>query len=482
MKITIKGDTATRRHGDAAWEGQRDKPLLLPRVAASPRRRVVFSHIAVSPRRRVAVSFLAIAFCLLPFALARVSAHEPITTKVRFNKEVIHILQRSCLGCHHPGGIAMSLATYDEARPWAKAIKEEVLNKRMPPWHAVKGFGEFRNAPPLTQREIDLLVNWVEGGAPKGEDSDLPTAPLYSDDWRLGKPDLILKPQAAAAIATDADDTRTITLATNATEARWLAAIDLRPSDARVVHCAKFYLVGGRGPGTGDRANTDSTNNINNSQSSITEAEGNSSLANTGPRPPAPGPCLGTWMPGQKTVAWPEGTAQLLPAGVRIAVEIHYCGTAEAARDESEVGLYFAKVAPRRQVQEIAVTDGDARIPAGAARHPINVSYTTQEDVEALALRPAVHPLITSLQVTAYRPDGSEEVLLWTRDYQFDWQPTYYLKRAAALPKGTRIDVIAYFDNSDSNRNNPNDPPKALRLRDLTDEPLCAVAIIKPER
>ena len=77
----------------------------------------------------------------------------------------------------------MSLATYEEARPWAKAIKEEMLEKRMPPWHAVKGYGEFRNAPLITQREIDLIVNWVEGGAPKGDDKDLPTEPLYSDDW-----------------------------------------------------------------------------------------------------------------------------------------------------------------------------------------------------------------------------------------------------------------------------------------------------------
>jgi len=141
--------------------------------------------------------------------------------------------------------------------------------------------------------------------------------------------------------------------------------------------------------------------------------------------------------------------------------------------------LYFAKTPPRQQVQEIAVTDVDSLIPAGAAMHVVKVSVTTQEDVEALALRPAVNPLITSLQATAYRPDGSEEILLWTRGYQFDWQPTYYLKRAALLPKGTRIEVIAHFDNSDNNRNNPNDPPKALRWRDLTDEPLCAVVIAK---
>jgi hypothetical protein len=426
------------------------------------------------------------AFCLLPIALARVSAHEPITTKVRFNKVVVRILQRSCLGCHRPGGIAMSLATYDDARPWAKAVKEEVLNKRMPPWHAVKGFGDFRNAPPLTQREIDLLVNWVEGGAPKGDDSDLPTSPLYSDDWRLGKPDLVLKPQAATGIAADADDTRTISLATITTESRWLAAIDLRPGDGRVVHCAKFYLVGGRSvarsqlPVASEKRSGDSS--PASPQSSETHSSSQLTTDHWQLATDSPGPCLGTWMPGQKTVAWPEGTAQLLPAGARIAVEIHYRGTTEAARDESEVGLYFAKATARRQVQELAVTDGDAQIPAGAARHQVSVSYTTQEDVEALALRPAVNPLITSLQVTAYRPDGSEEVLLWARGYQFDWQPTYYLRRAAALPKGTRIEVIAYFDNSDANRNNPNDPPKALRLRDLIDEPLCAVAIVKTER
>ena len=132
-----------------------------------------------------------------------VRAHEPITTKVRFNKEVVRILQRNCLGCHRPGGIAMSLATYDEARPWAKAIKEELLEKRMPPWHPVKGFGEFRNAPELTQRDIDLIVNWVEGGAPKGDEKDLPgynnpfidktwlafPKPLFNEPGQFGFPD-----------------------------------------------------------------------------------------------------------------------------------------------------------------------------------------------------------------------------------------------------------------------------------------------------
>ena len=126
----------------------------------------------------------------------------------------------------------MSLATYEEARPWAKAIKEEMLEKRMPPWHAVKGYGEFRNAPLITQREIDLIVNWVEGGAPKGDDKDLPPEPLYSDDWQLGKPDLILKPESVSKITADADEYRAAQLVTNLKEDRWITAIDLNPATA----------------------------------------------------------------------------------------------------------------------------------------------------------------------------------------------------------------------------------------------------------
>lgn len=440
MKAKNQSDAATPRRRNTVREKRGS--------ATSPRRGA-----AASSRRRVALSVLLFAFCLLLFTFRPAAAHEPITTKVRFNKEIVRILGRSCLACHHSGGLAMSLATYDEARPWAKAIKEEVLNKRMPPWHAVKGFGDFRNAPVLTQREIDLLVNWVEGGAPKGEDADFPAGPLYNDDWALGKPDLILKSQTETVIAADTDETRTMTMATNLTEARWLAAIDLRPGNDSIVHCAKFYLAGGR------------------------TAAKSGNLPN--PQPPTPDACLGTWMPGQKTLAWPDGAAQPVPAGARIVVKLHYRGAAEAMRDQSEVGLYFAKTPPRKLLQEVAITDTDAVIPAGAAAHPVKVAFTTQEDVEAVALRPAVSPLITSLQATVYRPDGSEEVLLWARGYQFDWQPIYYLKRAAALPKGTRIEVIAYLDNSDDNRNNPNDPPKPLRLGDLTGEPLCALTIAK---
>jgi len=381
------------------------------------------------------------ALLLFPFALlGDTIAHEPITTKVRFNKEMVRILERNCLGCHRPGGIApMSLAKYDEARPWAKAIKEEMLEKRMPPWHAVKGYGEFRNAPLLTQREIDLIVNWVEGGAPKGDDKDLPSGPLYSDDWSAGAPDLVLKPESARKVASDADERVAFTLPVRLKEDRWLEAIDLKPGNGSVVHCATFYR----------------------------EEKGKT----------ASGAALGTWVPGQRSVALPKGTAQLLPAGSRVVVKVHYRGAGEQTSDLSEVGLYFAKSPPRKQAREIAITNPDAVIPSGAKLHRIAAAFTLQEDAEAVAIRPHAHPLVVSLQATAHRPDGTEEVMIWTRGYRYDWQQTYYFKRPVALPKGTRVEVVAYFDNSEDNPNNADGPPRQVRWADLTADPICALLL-----
>ena len=354
----------------------------------------------------------------------------------------------------------MSLATYDEARPWAKAIKEELLEKRMPPWHAVKGYGEFRNAPSLTQRDIDLIVNWVEGGAPKGDEKDLPATPLSSNGWQLGKPDLTLKPDIESKIAADADEYRSFVLAPNLKEDRWLTAIDLQPGNGAVVHCAKFYSL---------KSVADA------SAVSMMQVKNEESASSVDLRY---APVLATWMPGQKPVALDDSVALLLPAGLRIAVKIHYRGMGEASADLSTVGLYFAKTPPRKPVQEIAITNADAIIPVAAEPTRLKVSFATQSETEAIAIRPRVHPLVVSLQATAYRPDGSEEVLIWTRGYQFDWEPTYYFKQPVVLPKGTRVDVIVYFDNSEGNQKNPNDPPKSQRWSELSTDALCALLVV----
>jgi hypothetical protein len=127
--------------------------------------------------RRLRVLLCAVALaCVLPAA-----AHDVITTKITWDREIIRILDAHCLSCHRPGGSAFSLATYNEGRPWAKAIQEEVLERRMPPWGAVKGFGEFKNDQALTPEQLEIIGAWVDGGAPEGEDKDLPKAPKFEN-------------------------------------------------------------------------------------------------------------------------------------------------------------------------------------------------------------------------------------------------------------------------------------------------------------
>jgi hypothetical protein len=123
-------------------------------------------------------------------------AHEPITTNLTWSQEISRIIYKRCASCHHEGGTAFSLMTYEEARPWAKAIREEVLERRMPPWGAVEGVGAFRDDPSLTPLEIEMLVNWVEGGAPEGDAVYLPRTPAFdrpTKSAQAAKPRLIVE-------------------------------------------------------------------------------------------------------------------------------------------------------------------------------------------------------------------------------------------------------------------------------------------------
>jgi hypothetical protein len=237
-----------------------------------------------------------------------------------------------------------------------------------------------------------------------------------------------------------------------------LTAIDLLPGTGSVVHCASIYLL----------RNDPAKPGASVPQLKSDELDPASSLED--PRTPW---VLASWIPGQKTVMLEGGVAQLLPAGSRIGVRIHYRGSGEAARDLSYIGLYFAKAPPTKQIRGLTITGADSVIPVGSGPQQRKASFIVSDDSEAIAIRPRVHPILVSLQATAYRPDGSEEVLIWTRGYQFDWEPTYYFKQPVPLQKGTRVEVIAYFDNSDDNQSNPNNPPKPVRWSELTTDPWC---------
>lgn len=389
--------------------------------------------------------FLAVTLLMIGVFMQRqsASAHDPITTKVTFNKEIARIFQRSCWGCHSEGKFKadIPLTTYEEARPWAKAIKEEVLEKRMPPYQAVRGYGTFQHDYILPQREVELIVSWVEGGAPKGDEKHYPKA---QDGWMLGQPDLLLQPAPDIKLSGEGEDVvRCLSLPMNSSQARWVRGFDFRPGNGPLVYRADIEI---------EKTGATSGNTCSD----------------------AAGEPLGYWLPGQPAWQFPAGTARQLPAGARVRLKIHYRLNGEEATDHSQLALYFAKEAAPQAVRSVALAAAPIKLAVKAEPQPVKASLTLTEAAQALAVRPLLFPFGQSVEVTAHRPDGSSEVLIWARNYRHDWQPSYVFKKPVALPRGTRLEATGYLDNSDNNPNNPNETAKEVSFNG----PLCELLTV----
>ena len=375
---------------------------------------------------------------VLAWRTASSSAHDPITTKVTFNKEIARILQRSCWGCHAPGQIKsdISLTTYEEARPWAKAIKEEVLERRMPPYQAVKGYGVFKHDYLLPQRDIEIIVSWVEGGAPRGNVNDYPKP---KDIWMLGKPDVILQPELEAEI-TKQEEIRCYSLPTNFTEDRWVNAFDFVPGNAAIVYRAAFSLE---------------------TPTNKTACDINAVNAET----------LGSWQPNQAPLEFPHDTARRLPADAHIKLIVHYRQANEADKqtDRSQLGLYFAHTPQPKALRNVWLKPLATTLPVSDKPVRVTATQTMMAATEAVAIRPLLFPYGDSLQATAYYPDGASAVLLLVKDFRFAWQPLYVFRQPVTLPKGTRLEVTTYLNNSEDNPRNPHDPAQKITFA----EPVC---------
>lgn len=402
-------------------------------------------------RQASLLAFLTFACLVNLITPRRGDSHDPITTKITFNKEILRIFQRHCLACHDSRNVTnVQLANYALARPWAKAFKEEVLEKRMPPFQSVKGFGNFHDDYSLTQREIDQIVSWVEGGVPKGDDKDLPS-PLIVDGWAGGQPNLVLKPEHEVRIAAgEGDEYRCVPFTTNLNEDRWVTGMEFHPGNSAAVHCASVEID--PLPKRGSGAHAVACGGVRRSTTEV----------------------LGNWIPGQTASRWPAHMGRRLPAGARLLMRIHYQKSSTPIVDQSEVGLYLAKDRSTRSVRTVALDAPDTAIPAGADQFRVKAYYTLSAAAAAVAIRPLLFPFARSIEVTAHRPDGGREVLIWARDYRYDWQPEYSFKQPVSLPKGTRVEVIAYLDNSDKNLNNPNHPVCAIRFAAT----LCELSLV----
>ncbi|MBM3793501.1 MAG: cytochrome c [Acidobacteria bacterium] len=383
-------------------------------------------------------------------------AAEPSPT---FHRDVEPILQRKCQSCHRPGEAApFALVSYDQARPWAKAIRNSVIQRKMPPWHADPHVGKFVNDRSLSEAESKALIAWVDGGAPRGDAQDAPKPAVWPQGWTIGQPDAVFEMPGYDVPATGIIGYQWVKLPTGFTEDKWVQAVECRPADSArpmVHHIAAVWrrpdspsmkglaqgTFAAKGPGAGELGMSDGL--------------------------------LADYVPGMPGLIFPAGKAMLLPAGADILLQIHYTPTGKAVKDRSKVGLIFAKEPPAEAVLNLAVVNGRIRIPPGDPHHRVDAAVTFNKPVKLLALNPHMHLRGKSFTVRATLPDNTTQRLLNVPRYDFNWQTTYETGEVA-LPEGTRLEASAWFDNSPNNPWNP-DPKAEVIFGDQTTDEMMVV-------
>jgi len=387
-----------------------------------------------------------------------------------FSRDVAPIFYAKCVSCHRPGEVApMSLITFTDVRPWAGAIREKVTTRVMPPWHADRQYGTFRNDLSLTQREIDTIAAWAGAGAREGNPADLPALPTFPEGWQIGKPDMVFEMLADYKVpAAGTVEYQYFEVPTNFSEDRWMQAGEVRAGDRAHVHHIIVYV---REPGTSARPTVVAVRPI--------LSAGQTPVAPPAPRPAAaeartrtapPGggdAMLVNWAVGEDAPVYQPGTAKRIPAGSTLIFQVHYTTNGTPGADRSKLGLIFAKEPPSREIRTGVIANPLFAIPPGASDHEVQAEATFSDDVRVWTMHPHMHLRGKDMTYTAVYPDGRSQVVLRVPKFDFGWQTDYWLSEPLALPKGSTLHVRAHFDNSAANRSNP-DPGATVRWGDQT--------------
>jgi hypothetical protein len=366
---------------------------------------------------------------LAVLALAVVPRAQAPVRQVTFTKDVAPIVQKSCQNCHRPGSIGpFSLLTYEDARPWARSIKDRVSRHQMPPWHVDKTIGihKFKDDPSLSDAEINTIVAWVDGGAPKGDSADMPAPRAFddSDRWHIGKPDLVVSMPKEFTVKPEAADWWGNFYADSGlTEDRYIKAVEAKPSPgaARVVHHAVQTLVYDEG--------TD------------------------------PGGVLVEYAVGKNGDVFPDGAGKLMKAGARVRFNMHYHAIGQPVTDRTSVGIVFYPkgYVPKHVIRTIlSPNQDDLDIPAGASDVRSDAYYKMERNARLIGFMPHMHNRGKKQCLEAIYPDMHVEQLNCV-NYDFNWQIVYnYADEVAPLlPAGTIMHVISWHDNSVANKYNP---------------------------
>jgi hypothetical protein len=350
--------------------------------------------------------------------------------RVTFSKDIAPIVQRACQSCHRPNNLApMSFLTYKDVRPWARAIKEKVVRREMPPWFLDRNIGitKFKDDPSLTDAEIASIRAWVDGGAPEGNPSEMPPPRKFedTDHWHIGKPDLIIQAPVALTIKANSTDWwGNLVADSGLTEDRYIKAIETKPSPGggtRVLHHAVDSLI---------------------EEDGVTEGE-----------------TLNEYAVGKNGDVYPEGSGKLIRTGQRIQFNVHYHAVGQEITDRASIGLVFYPkgYVPKHVIQTVQVGSSDLDIPAGEENARSDAYFKFQKAARLTGFMPHMHNRGKAECIEAIYPDMRVEQFNCVSKFNFAWQTTYnYTDEVAPLlPAGTILHVINWHDNSVMNRWNP---------------------------
>jgi len=377
---------------------------------------------------------------------------------VTYARDVAPLMQKHCQECHRPNEIGpMPLLTYQQVRPWAKAMKQAVAKRTMPPWDADPRYGHFANDRAMTDKEIQTIVAWADAGAPEGNSAETPKPRTFAEGWRMGKPDLIFEmPKDFNVPASGTIPYQWIKIPSGFKEDTWVEGIEVRAGNPAVVHHAVVYarepeVEYGKAAPYGEFF-------LNPLETTAKLKEQIRYMYSTTLQPEH----LQVFAPGADPILLKPGQARLIKAGADIIFEMHYTPNGKAQTDRSRVGLILAKNPPTERVRTIRLNNGvPISIPPGEANYRLESRVEAIEPMRIVSFMPHMHLRGKSMEFRAQYPDGKTEVLLSVPHYRFQWQMTYYLAEPKVVPKGTILTCVAVFDNSANNPNNP-DPTKRV--------------------
>ncbi len=365
--------------------------------------------------------------CLLSFADVAGSAGT-----VSYSRQVAPLLRAHCAECHREGGIGpWAMTGYPRVKNYARMIEEVVLTGRMPPWHADPDHGHWANDRALSRDQVQTLLQWVEAGAPRGDGPDPLAAPLPpGPDWPLGRPDFIVRlPQPESIPANGVLDYRYVTLDLPSTNTLWLAGVDIRPGNRRVVHHVIVRAEQPHGPDDGS----------------------------------GHGVMLAGWAPGLANALFPPGTGERVPAGAKLNLELHYTTIGVAQTDQTEVAFYLLPGPPRRELTTRRAIQTDLNIAPGVDDARDVAVYGFERPATIYTLMPHLHLRGKWMQFDLLLPNGRRETLLNVPRYDFNWQTIYRFAQPRHVPAGAWLLVTGGFDNSADNPANP-DPTKRIHF------------------